>query len=76
MRPSSHWLPYPAASLVALGSLYLLLPLACRYWLGWSSWPGYVSDLGIGSLLLLLSYRRPLLAAPLAVAWALICKTA
>jgi phosphoglycerol transferase MdoB-like AlkP superfamily enzyme len=71
VRPSSHWLPYPAASLVALGSLYLLLPLACRYWLGWSSWPGYVSDLGIGSLLLLLSYRRPLLAAPLAVAWAL-----
>ena len=72
MHLSSRWLPYPAASLLALGSLFLLLPIACRYWLGWSSWPGYLSDLAIGSLLLLLCYRRPLLAAPLSVAWALL----
>ncbi len=72
MHLPSRWLPYPAASLLALGSLFLLLPMACRYWLGWSSWPGYVSDLAIGSLLLLLSYRRPWLAAPLAIVWALL----
>nr|WP_068825813.1 LTA synthase family protein [Pseudomonas sp. BMS12] len=52
--------------------LFLVLPLACRYWLGWSSWPGYVSDLGSGSLLLLLCYRRPWLAAPLSAIWALL----
>ncbi|MDX5372844.1 MAG: LTA synthase family protein [Pseudomonadaceae bacterium] len=71
MPSSRRWLPSPAASLAALGLLFLALPMACRYWLGWSSWPGYVSDLGLGSLLLLLCYRRPLLAAPLSVAWAL-----
>ncbi|MDG9922687.1 MULTISPECIES: LTA synthase family protein [unclassified Pseudomonas] len=71
MRLSSRWLPYPAASLFALGLLFVVLPIAARYWLGWSSWPGYVSDLGIGGLLLLLCYRRPLLAAPLAAIWAL-----
>jgi phosphoglycerol transferase MdoB-like AlkP superfamily enzyme len=72
VRLSSRWLPYPAASLFALGLLFILLPVATRYWLGWSSWPGYVSDLGIGGLFLLLCYRRPLLAAPLAAAWALL----
>ncbi|MBD9416382.1 LTA synthase family protein [Pseudomonas sp. PDM16] len=72
MRLSSRWLPYPAASLLALGLLFLILPIAARYWLGWSSWPGYVSDLGIGSLLLVLCYRRPFLAAPLGIAWALL----
>ncbi len=70
MRLSSRWLPFPAASLLALGLLFLVLPTVARYWLGWSSWPGHVSDLGIGSLLLLLCYRRPLLAVPLIAAWA------
>lgn len=72
MPLSSRWLPYPAASLLALGLLFLALPMASRYWLGWSSGPGYVSDLGLGGLLLLLTYRRPWLAAPLALAWALL----
>ena len=72
MRLSSRWLPFFAPSLMALGVLFLLLPMACRYWLGWSSWPGYVSDLGIGSLFLLLCHRRPWLAAPLCIAWALL----
>lgn len=71
MRFPSRWLPYPAASLLALGLLFLVLPAAARHWLGWSGWPGHVSDLGCGSLLLLLSYRRPWLAAPLAAIWAL-----
>lgn len=71
MRPFSRWLPYPAVSLCALGLLFIILPIASRYWLGWSSLAGYLSDLGIGSLLLLLSYRRPLLAVPLILAWGL-----
>lgn len=71
MRPFGHWLPYPAASLIALGLLFIVLPSASRYWLGWSDTAGYLSDLGIGSLLLLLCYRRPLLAVPLMLAWGL-----
>lgn len=71
MHLPRHWLPYPAFSLLALGALFLLLPMACRYWLGWSSTAGYVSDLGLGSLLLLLCYRRPLLTVPVAIVWAL-----
>ncbi|MBB2496583.1 LTA synthase family protein [Aquipseudomonas ullengensis] len=71
MRVLSRWLPYPAASLASLGALFLLLPVASRYWLGWSDLSGYVSDIAIGSLLLLLCYRRPLLAIPLMLAWSL-----
>ncbi|MEK1906575.1 MAG: LTA synthase family protein [Pseudomonas sp.] len=72
MRVLSRWLPYPAASLAALGALFLLLPVASRYWLGWSDISGYISDIAIGSLLLLLCYRRPLLAIPLMLAWSLL----
>lgn len=71
MRPFSRWLLHPAASLASLGLLFLLLPVASRYWLGWSDFSGYVSDLAIGSLLLLLCYRRPLLTLPLALIWSL-----
>lgn len=71
MRPFGHWLPHPAASLTALGLLFIVVPLASRYWLGWSDLAGYISDLGIGSLFLLLSYRRPLLAVPLMLIWGL-----
>ncbi len=71
MRLFSRWLLHPAASLASLGLLFLLLPVASRYWLGWSDISGYVSDLAIGSLLLLLCYRRPLLTVPLALTWGL-----
>ncbi|WP_318652073.1 LTA synthase family protein [Pseudomonas sp. PDM14] len=69
MRTPSRWLLSPAASLIALGTLFILLPLVSRFWLGWSYPGGYVSDLAIGSLLLLLSYRRPILAVLLMLAW-------
>ncbi|MBC9251520.1 sulfatase [Pseudomonas alcaligenes] len=71
MRPFSRWLLHPAVSLTSLGVLFLLLPVASRYWLGWSELSGYLSDLAIGSLLMLLCYRRPLLAVPLMLVWAL-----
>jgi len=57
--------------LVALAALVLVVPLAARALLGWSNPLGYVSDLALGSLLVLLLHRRPLwLALPVLVAWA------
>jgi phosphoglycerol transferase MdoB-like AlkP superfamily enzyme len=71
VRFARHRPPYPALSLAALGLLFLVFPIAARAYLGWSSPAGYASDLGVGGLLLLLAYRRPLLALPLAAIWAL-----
>lgn len=62
----------PTAAFIAQAVLFLGLPMACRHWLGWSSTPGYVSDLAIGSLLLLICHRRPLLSALLGVMWAVL----
>jgi len=72
VRPFSRWLQYPAGSLLTLGVLFLLIPLASRYWLGWSDGYGYFSDLGIGCLLILLLHNRPLiLTLPLILLWGL-----
>lgn len=72
MRPSSRWLSSPL-HLLPLGVLFLIIPLAARWWLGWSDGFGYLSDLAIGSLLIALLYRRPLwLALPVMVASSLI----
>lgn len=55
----------------ALAILLLGIPLASRYLLGWSEPLGYLSDLAIGGLLLLLLYRAPVwLAIPLLLVWA------
>ena len=63
----------PPTRLVALAILVLVLPLAARALLSWSNPLGYLSDLGLGSVLLLLLYRRPWwLAVWLLVAWALL----
>ncbi|WP_447590303.1 LTA synthase family protein [Aquipseudomonas campi] len=70
MRSSTRWSLSPVASLAALSLLFIVLPMASRYGLGWSDVSGYLSDLAIGSLLVLLSYRRPWLAIPLMLAWA------
>ena len=72
MRPSSRWLS-SSLHLLSLGVLFLIIPLAGRWWLGWSDGFGYLSDLAIGSLLIALLYRRPLwLALPVMVASSLI----
>ncbi|WP_199804813.1 hypothetical protein, partial [Pseudomonas aeruginosa] len=52
MRPLSRWLS-SCGSLLALAALFLVVPLAGRYWLGWSTPFGYLSDLALGSLLVL-----------------------
>ncbi len=70
MRPFSRWLQHPACSLLTRGFLFLLVPMASRYWLGWSNGYGYFSDLGIGCLLMLLLHNRSLLLAiPVMLIW-------
>nr|WP_314872849.1 sulfatase-like hydrolase/transferase [uncultured Pseudomonas sp.] len=64
-------LGHPRARLWALTALVLLIPLGVRALLGWSDPFGYVSDLAIGSLLVLALHRCPWwLALPVLIAWA------
>ncbi|WP_271411459.1 LTA synthase family protein [Pseudomonas sp. Q1-7] len=71
MRPFSRWLPQ-SSSLAPLGVLFLVIPVASRYWLGWSSPFGYLSDLAVGSFLIALLHGRSLLLAlPLMLLWCL-----
>ena len=70
MRLFSRWLQHPSGSFVTLAIVFLLIPMASRYGLGWSDGFGYFSDLGIGCLLLLLLHNRPLwLALPPMLVW-------
>lgn len=70
MNVIRHWLRQPYARLVALIGLLLILPLCLRAALGWSSPLGYLSDLGIASLLIVTLHRRPWwLALPVLLVW-------
>ncbi|WP_028634231.1 LTA synthase family protein [Pseudomonas parafulva] len=61
----------PRTRLIALAMLVLVIPLVARTVLGWSNPLGYVSDLALGGVLLLLLYRRPWwLGLPVLLAWA------
>ncbi|MDP3816788.1 LTA synthase family protein [Pseudomonas sp.] len=72
MRFSLSWLRHPSSSLLSLGLLLIAVPLASRYALGWSHLYGYLSDLAIGSLLLIALHRRSwLLGVPLLLVWCL-----
>lgn len=71
MRPLTRWWQ-ARGNLVVLATLFLLIPLVSRHLLGWGDLYGYLSDLGIGSLLVLLLHRRHrLLALPVMLAWVL-----
>ncbi|WP_338747213.1 LTA synthase family protein [Pseudomonas putida] len=62
---------HPRTRLAALATLVLVIPLGTRAMLGWSNPLGYLSDLALGSLLVLLLHRRPWwLALPVLLAWA------
>ncbi|MGO3982780.1 LTA synthase family protein [Pseudomonas sp. SAS7] len=62
---------HPRTRLAALATLVLVIPLGTRAMLGWSNPLGYLSDLALGSLLILLLHRRPWwLALPVLLAWA------
>ncbi|MEE1886550.1 LTA synthase family protein [Pseudomonas carassii] len=66
----NNLLGHPRARFASLAILVLVIPLTARALLGWSNPFGYLSDLAIGSLLLLLVHGRPWwLALPLLLAW-------
>ena len=72
MRFFSHWLRHPVVPALALGFLLIALPLASRFALGWGHSFGLLSDVAIGSLLLVLLHRRGwLLSVPLLLIWCL-----
>ncbi|WP_260958387.1 LTA synthase family protein [Pseudomonas citri] len=61
---------HPLASLIALTGCVLLVPMGLRLALGWSDPLGYLSDLGIGGLLVALLQRRAWwLTLPVLLAW-------
>ncbi len=73
MNIISRCLHHPHASLASLTGLVLAVPLCIRLALGWSDPLGYLSDLGIASLAIVLLYRRPWwLALPVLAAWGLL----
>lgn len=73
MNVIHRWLRQPRARLIALIGLVLIVPLCLRAALGWSNPLGYLSDLGIASLLIVLLHRRPWwLALPVLLVWGLI----
>ncbi|MDD2002927.1 LTA synthase family protein [Pseudomonas putida] len=62
---------HPSTRLATLAALVLVIPLGTRAMLGWSNPFGYLSDLALGSLLIVLLHRRPWwLALPVLLAWA------
>jgi phosphoglycerol transferase MdoB-like AlkP superfamily enzyme len=68
-----HALRHPHARLLSLIFLVLIVPVCLRAALGWSSPLGYVSDLAIGSALVVFLHRRPLwLALPVLLFWGLL----
>lgn len=72
MNVIRHWLRQPYARLTALIGLVLIVPLCLRAALGWSNPLGYLSDLGIASLLIVLLHRRPWwIALPVLLVWGL-----
>ncbi|MCU1719673.1 LTA synthase family protein [Pseudomonas sp. 5P_3.1_Bac2] len=72
MQALIHRLPRPSGALLALAVLLLVVPMLGRYALGWSHLYGYLSDLALGSLLLVLLHRRSSwLALPVLMVWAL-----
>ncbi|MDR6961601.1 phosphoglycerol transferase MdoB-like AlkP superfamily enzyme [Pseudomonas brassicacearum] len=70
MKALYRYSTHPLASLSALMGCVLLVPIGLRLALDWSDPLGYLSDLGIGGLLIALLYRRPWwLALPVLLAW-------
>lgn len=70
MNVIRRWLRQPYARLIALIGLVLIVPLCLRAALSWSNPLGYLSDLGIASLLIVILHRRPWwFALPVLLVW-------
>ncbi|WP_448695031.1 LTA synthase family protein [Pseudomonas moraviensis] len=68
-----NWLRRPNARLLSLIVLVLIVPVCLRAALGWSTPLGFLSDLAVGSLLVVALHRRACwLALPVLVFWALL----
>lgn len=68
-----NWLRRPNARLLSLIILVLMVPVCLRVALGWSTPLGFLSDLAVGSLLVVALHRCPSwLALPVLVFWALL----
>ncbi|MDF3936267.1 LTA synthase family protein, partial [Pseudomonas citronellolis] len=71
VHPLKRWWQQ-RGNLATLAILFLVIPLISRHMLGWGNLYGYLSDLAIGSLLVLLLHKRHLLIAlPVMLVWAL-----
>ncbi|MBC3207497.1 LTA synthase family protein [Pseudomonas sp. SWRI111] len=68
-----NWLRRPNVRLLSLIVLVLIVPVCLRMALGWSTPLGYLSDLAVGSLLVVTLHRRAWwLALPVLLFWALL----
>ncbi|WKV86589.1 LTA synthase family protein [Pseudomonas sp. B24_DOA] len=68
-----NWLRRPNARLLSLIVLVLIVPVCLRAALGWSTPLGFLSDLAVGSLLVVALHRRAWWQAlPVLVFWALL----
>lgn len=68
-----NWLRRPNVRLLSLIVLVLIVPVCLRTALGWSTPLGYLSDLAVGSLLVVTLHRRAWwLALPVLLFWALL----
>lgn len=68
-----NWLRRPNARLFSLIVLVLIVPVCLRAALGWSTSLGFLSDLAVGSLLVVTLHRRAWwLALPVLMFWALL----
>ena len=68
-----NWLRQPNARLLSLIVLVLIVPVCLRAALGWSTPLGFLSDLAVGSLLVVALHRRAWwLALPVLLFWALL----
>lgn len=68
-----NWLRRPNARLLSLIVLLLVVPVCLRAALGWSNPLGFLSDLAVGSLLMVTLHRRAWwLALPVLMFWALL----
>lgn len=68
-----NWLRRPNARLFSLIVLVLIVPVCLRAALGWSTPLGFLSDLAVGSLLVVTLHRRAWwLALPVLMFWALL----
>lgn len=73
MRFLNRWHSPSYSVLLTLCSLFIFIPLISRDLFGWSQSYGYLSDIAIGSLLVVLLYQRTLIIAlPLMIFWGIL----